>query len=89
MSETAERFDGFGSEVSRIPALEAEIERLQEELAARQARIWAISTALQAKQTMGSDAQFEYAAKLEAYLLGSHAESVEKLTHPMQTVESA
>jgi hypothetical protein len=65
--------------------LEAEIAQLKEELAARQARIWAISTALQCKPNSSDAAQFDFASKLEAYLLGSHAEAVEKLTYPLKT----
>jgi len=61
---------------ARIVELEEENGQLKEEMGVRQARIWAIQTALQTQQAKSDTAKFGFAVDLEAYLLGSHARLV-------------
>ena len=66
----------------RVRELEAEVARLQDEINVKQARLWAITTTLQAKGNLGDNALFDFAARLQAFVDGSH-DHVVKSHFPM------
>lgn len=62
--------------------LAQEIDQLKSELEVKQARLWAISTSLQVNGNMSGTGKLEEAAKLEAYVRGSHEHLVQKHLEP-------